>query len=107
LAELEWTESVRSFQLVQNWISRGLIYVFVGLLALDNDEEDLNYSISEYIFIASLALIALGITYSFLGLLCCKRFKDEKMAKYIQLLSHLEVQNALSRSTSNAEHNNA
>jgi hypothetical protein len=32
--------------------------------------------------------------------------KDEKMAKYIQLLSHLEVQSALSRSASNAEHTN-
>jgi hypothetical protein len=103
---MEWTESIRTFQLIQNWISRGLIYVFVGLLALDNNGEILDYSVSDYVFFAPVSLIVFGVTYSILGLLCCKRFKDEKMAKYIQLLSHLEVQSALSRSASNAEHTN-
>jgi hypothetical protein len=32
--EMEWTEIIRSLQMLQNWIIRGLFYVFVGLTAI-------------------------------------------------------------------------
>ena len=96
LAELEITEAIRSSAMLQNWVARGIFYIFLGLLALNNSNynENLDSSAQTYVTAASLSLVTMGCIYSFMGLLCLKRLKDDRMAKYIQLLSHREIQEA-------------
>ena len=96
--ELEMTEVARSFILLQNWIFRGVCYAFVGLLAMNysNVNENLDISSQLYVTVSSLSLVTMGTIYSCMGVLCLKRIRDDKMAKYIRLLSHLEIQNAMS-----------
>lgn len=38
--EMEWTETIRSFLLLQDWTGRGSVYVFIGLLAFDNPKDN-------------------------------------------------------------------
>jgi len=94
--EMEWNP-IREFVLVQNWFSRGLAYIFVGLLALEEtDEKGLSNATAEmFVSFAALGLVVLGMLYSLMGICCLKRIRDQKMARYIQLLSHAEVQEAL------------
>ena len=40
-------------------------------------------------------MIILGSIYSMMGVFCMKKLKDDRMAKYVQLLSHLEIQKAI------------
>jgi hypothetical protein len=37
--EMEWTEIVRSLQILQNWIARGLFYLFIGLTAQETNSK--------------------------------------------------------------------
>ena len=98
LAEFELTEVVRTFIIVQNWITRGLAYIFVGLLAYDHDETTLDSSSLAYVNVTSLGLIGIGGLYMVMGVACMKKLRDDKMAKYIQLLSHTEIQKAIANS---------
>jgi hypothetical protein len=86
--ELEWTETLRTFILLQNWVTRGLAYIFVGLMAI---EKHTNSVFKSTLFWLGIGLIAFGGIYAFMGLLCLKRIRDQKMARYIQLLSNYEV----------------
>ena len=95
MCEFELTETIRTFTILQNWMTRGLSYIFVGLLAYNHTEESLHSNTAAYVKFSSLSLIILGSIYSMMGLFCMKRLKDDRMAKYVQLLSHLEIQKAI------------
>ena len=95
MCEFELTETIRTFMILQNWMTRGLSYIFVGLLAYNHTEISLHSSAAAYVKFSSLSLIILGSIYSMMGLFCMKRLKDDRMAKYVQLLSHLEIQKAI------------
>ena len=95
MCEFELTETIRTFMILQNWMTRGLSYIFVGLLAYNHTEISLHSSAAAYVKFSSLSLIILGSIYSMMGLFCMKKLKDDRMAKYVQLLSHLEIQNAI------------
>jgi hypothetical protein len=106
LAEFETTEVVRTFMVIQNWITRGLFYIFVGLLAYDHEDISLDASSSAYVSFSSLSLVFIGILYMVMGVACMKSLRDDKMAKYIQLLSHTEIQKAIANSRSARESSN-
>lgn len=95
MCEFEVTETIRTFIILQNWITRGLSYIFVGLLAYNHTETILDRSSTSYVNFSSLSLILLGSVYSMMGIFCMKKLKDDRMAKYVQLLSHLEIQKAI------------
>jgi hypothetical protein len=107
LAEFELTEVVRTFIVIQNWISRGLLYIFVGLLANNHEETTLDENSLSYVNLSSLSLIFLGLVYMIMGGFCMKKIRDDKMAKYIQLLSHTEIQKAIANSRASQIHDNA
>jgi hypothetical protein len=93
LIELEITSAARSSSLCQTWEYRGLGFVFLGLLhAYTYLDED--FEIPTVLFLLNVtaySLIASGVGYVVLGLAKTKRIRDEKMARYIQLISYMEV----------------
>jgi hypothetical protein len=93
LVEMEWTDAIHNLSLLQSWFIRGLCYCFVGLIIYQELGGFNPYHQNTYLQLPSALLIVLGIIYSLMGLLCLKKVRDSKMARYIQLLSHFEVNN--------------
>lgn len=97
--EMGWTQAIRDTWLLQNWVSRGAIYTFVGLLALEQEAERraaVNLA-NLFIFFAGLGLVGLGILYFFMGILCLKGVRDRKAADYTICRSQAELEEALRR----------
>lgn len=93
--EMEWSESIRSLTILQSWTVRGLAYTFVALLIFQETGSVSATLLStrhlECVQWPSLLLLFFGLLYFLMGILCLKRVRDTKMARYIQLLSHIEV----------------
>lgn len=114
LCEMEWTETIRSTSLLQFWTSRGMFYVFISLFTV-REYGVLTYQWSDMRFVLDTIagiLFAVGSAYitmvsskyCFLysyralsrcwwlqGLFCMKKIRDEKMARYVRMLSGFEV----------------
>lgn len=93
LIELEITTAARSSSLCQFWEYRGLGFIFIGLLHAYTylDEELSNSTVLLLLNITSYGVLFSGLVYIILGLLNLKRIRDEKMARYVQLISFMEV----------------
>lgn len=97
LNEMEWTALVRNSLVSYSWIARGLFYIFIGLILLD---QQLGYRTgSQFVGLCSVlfghSLVFSGLIYLIMGLLCLKRMRDDRMARYVQLLSYMEVQDTI------------
>jgi hypothetical protein len=94
LTELDWTAPIRNSILSQSWTFRGLFYIFIGLLefVLHIDIHDWRGQLIPFSVVVSASFMTLvGAIYSFMGIICLKKTKDERMARYIQLMSYLQV----------------
>mmetsp|Transcript_28929 Transcript_28929/g.41250 ORF Transcript_28929/g.41250 Transcript_28929/m.41250 type:complete len:203 (+) Transcript_28929:3-611(+) len=98
LCEMELTEGIRNIQVLQSWTVRGIFYIFVSFFTLQETNS------TEYVkgdFInwfsrrAACSILLCGTVYIILGMLCLKKVRDRKMAKYIQLLAQYEIQQTL------------
>merc|ERR1712146_303407 len=96
LTELRWTRMINESTFLQNWVTRGLFYIFVGLLTLEQNQEKaiviLPPWILFYIKIVGLILITIGILYMIMGLMCLRRLKDRKEAEYRAKQYHFYTQ---------------
>ena len=89
-SEMEWTHALREFPLIQNWVTRGLIYILyvrfyslpshqrkkthecqlhttsVGLLVLEeeNEKNHLSGKASQFVVAAGITLCSMGCIYS-------------------------------------------
>ena len=69
------------------WITRGLVYIFIGVLALDQAELSQSVSETELLFIqvVSYMMMGLGCGYSVMGVLCMQivlnRFRTDYQAR--------------------------
>lgn len=78
LIELEWTKFARESKIFSVWISRGCYYAFIGVLGLEqNDTEESMrtdrpwFSVSrQYLKCVAWLMIAFGLLYSAMGILC-------------------------------------
>jgi len=77
--EMEWTVLTRDSALLRIWISRGLIYMFIGVLGLEeNDVSPRRDGMSQhwqkaalnYIKVVAWCIVAIGILYTLMGLFC-------------------------------------
>lgn len=96
--ELEWTGTVRNSILCQSWIFRGLIYMFIGTLAVKEDIPNdilVDTILGNINYFCGYVFVLFGGVYFVLGLLCIKRMRDRKMARYIALLAHNEVRHKI------------
>ncbi|CAN0089687.1 unnamed protein product [Ectocarpus sp. 12 AP-2014] len=99
MAELEWTTTVREMFVLHSWIPRGVVYSFVGVLVLEEEDEkglDLG-GFGLYITIIAWIMVGIGALYFLLGLCCVKRIRDKKMARHKTLVAHAEMQAAMRR----------
>ncbi len=92
LVELELTSTVRGSMMCQSWPLRGIFYIFVGLLqAFVHEDGWADTTLVGIVITTSYGFLFGGVIYVFMGLLQVKRIHDEKMARYIQLISFMEV----------------
>ena len=66
-AELGITQAIREMVMVRNWMSRGAFYVFVGLLTVEQSEEDYVSAVgwvNLYVLNVGFIMIALGVLYT-------------------------------------------
>mmetsp|Transcript_12655 Transcript_12655/g.17960 ORF Transcript_12655/g.17960 Transcript_12655/m.17960 type:complete len:235 (+) Transcript_12655:2897-3601(+) len=91
LNELEWTNLTLSSALLKIWISRGLIYGFVGVLGLEeNDVSPHTKNMSmvgrtaalNYIKVVAWMMVACGILYTVMGILCLQIVSDKIRENY-------------------------
>lgn len=95
--ELEWTKFTRESKILNNWITRGAFYSFVGILGLVENEAspaDEKDSVAgkemalTYLKVVAWLMVGVGILYSCMGFLClqivCNRMRDNyKLRKEI------------------------
>uniref|UniRef100_A0A7S2RLA0 Uncharacterized protein n=1 Tax=Eucampia antarctica TaxID=49252 RepID=A0A7S2RLA0_9STRA len=79
LTELEWTSIVTDSKVLNNWITRGMFYAFIGTIGLMQDEAEpvrnndkLGGRDADVMFTYAIAyfMIACGILYFCMGVLC-------------------------------------
>lgn len=83
LTELEWFQFVTKSRVLTNWISRGLLYIFMALLSIDQSSLTATTNQRELDFIITVSYLfgAVGLGYSVMGLLCMqlwlKKMREE------------------------------
>lgn len=96
MCEMEWTETIRTTSLLQYWTTRGLFYAFVALFTV-REYGEVRLPLLRYLdgqlLVLSLgsALGMVGVLYSAMGLFCLKKIRDQKMARYMRMLSGIQT----------------
>jgi len=109
--ELELGATARSSVVSRFWTLRGLLYVLVGLMALDAADDDerrrrdaddrpawRDDSVVPYILYlraTATALLALGLLYVALGLCCCKHLKERLALDHRKQLAKAQLRAAV------------
>lgn len=102
LNELTCTRIISS-GLLSNWISRGVIYSFVGVVGIDENHRDeyannVDQTTLTFLKIVAWGMIGCGILYFILGLLCCQIVSKKIDEDYNDRLQKaLHIQEALKR----------
>eukprot|EP00591_Stephanopyxis_turris_P005714 CAMPEP_0195509538 /NCGR_PEP_ID=MMETSP0794_2-20130614/2448_1 /TAXON_ID=515487 /ORGANISM="Stephanopyxis turris, Strain CCMP 815" /LENGTH=286 /DNA_ID=CAMNT_0040636783 /DNA_START=24 /DNA_END=884 /DNA_ORIENTATION=+ len=100
LNELEYTSWIRNSALLKNFISRGFIYGFLGLIGMEesssirfknmNDDGEftdlLTNVASWFMVMSSWAMVIMGVVYFAMGACCLKGVRDRKRAQYKEML---------------------
>ena len=86
--ELEWTGFLRDTRLLTFWPSRGITYVFFGLLSFEQnltseERTNLDSFVDAYLQIFSYAIACYGAGYIFMGMLCLQRLYRGQQRKYL------------------------
>ena len=92
LNEVEWWGILRASPLLWNWIPRGYLYAFIGLVSVEENNlkpssGDLNtlpidYTAALFIETASWMMFVIGILYISLGLCCCQVYQTKVRENY-------------------------
>ncbi|GAQ79306.1 hypothetical protein KFL_000280110 [Klebsormidium nitens] len=85
LAETEWEFVFRSFSVLQYWIARGVLQIFVAVLtkALGHTVFSSDYEVLLHI-VASWILLGCGIVYILAGAMCIGSLKRTRMQKALR-----------------------
>ncbi|CAN0096446.1 unnamed protein product [Heterosigma akashiwo] len=109
LFEMEWTKPIRDMILCHNWVLRGVMYVFVGLLGLEEETEEVavsdakssdeasetperNVVATAVVELTAYIIIGVGLLYILMGVFCLKRLRDERLSKHRKLMAWAEVE---------------
>mmetsp|Transcript_11382 Transcript_11382/g.17381 ORF Transcript_11382/g.17381 Transcript_11382/m.17381 type:complete len:235 (+) Transcript_11382:82-786(+) len=92
LNEVEWWGILRASPLLWNWIPRGYLYAFIGLVSVEENNlkpssGDLNtlpidYTAALFIETASWMMFVIGVLYISLGLCCCQVYQKKVRENY-------------------------
>ena len=90
--ELEWSKYTRDSAILRIWITRGIIYSFVGVLGLDENSDAVARDTSKnsvgdayatiYFAVVAWSLIVCGMLYFFMGLCCLQMAQDRMRSSY-------------------------
>jgi len=93
LNELEWTKYTKDSTLLKIWITRGIMYAFVGVLGLEENAtsparqngSDSSSSLAlSYLSIVAWLMVACGCLYTLFGLFCLQLLYDKLRREYAQ-----------------------
>jgi len=92
LNELEWSGILRSSPLLWNWLPRGYIYAFIGLVSVEENNLKpssgalntlpIDYTAAVFIETASWMMFVMGILYISLSLCCCQLIQTKVRENY-------------------------
>mmetsp|Transcript_39651 Transcript_39651/g.48279 ORF Transcript_39651/g.48279 Transcript_39651/m.48279 type:complete len:262 (+) Transcript_39651:160-945(+) len=97
LNELEWLSFTRDSKLLWIWISRGIVYSFVGVIGIQEIEaSEARSSVTEiwsaglrkYLVLTAWAMIASGILYFVLGVTCMQIVLGRLRKKYAERIAN-------------------
>ena len=90
LNELEWTKLTRESTILHWWVTRGMVYAFIGVLGLEENSvtpADKNENVNGrdaalgYIQVVAWLMVGCGILYFCMGVLClqlvCNRMRED------------------------------
>lgn len=94
LVELEWTKFARESFVLRMWVTRGLFYIFIGVLGLEQNDtanarnsDSMNFQLSmHYVTAAAWIMVVVGALYSFLGTCCLQVYYHRLRTDYEQRL---------------------
>ncbi len=92
LNEVEWWGILRASPLLWNWIPRGYLYAFIGLVSVEENNLKpssgalntlpIDYTAALFIETASWMMFVIGILYISLGLCCCQVYQTKVRENY-------------------------
>ena len=93
LAELRIEVFLRFVPSLHNWINRGFLYTFVGVIGVEESYASLAEQYPElpglkeeltsiFLKMVSIAMISIGVLYMILGILCMKSVYEKVRARY-------------------------
>ena len=92
LNELEWWGLLRASPLLWNWIPRGYLYAFIGVVSVEENNLKpssgalntlpFDYTAALFIETASWLMFFIGILYISLGLCCCQVYQAKVRENY-------------------------
>ena len=98
--ELEFTSLVRNSAVLRNWISRGFLYTFVGVLGLVEYEADMTSNLSDlsgknralrFIRVSAWIMVSVGILYTMMGALCLQLIANRVQEDYKKRVEQAKV----------------
>ena len=75
LAEADWRGCVRSVNVLDNWVAKGLLYVFIGTVTYRPWVEGW----AVWVNLVACGMCLLGALYVLLGTFCCRLVKEASM----------------------------
>ena len=100
LNELECTSIVRNSAVLRNWITRGAIYTFFGVLGLVEYEADMTSNLIDlsgknralrFIRVSAWIMVALGFLYACMGILCLQLIFNRLQENYQKRVEQSKV----------------
>ena len=91
LNELEYTKFISDSAIFQVWITRGLFYAFIGVIAMEGTEsEDPGKNASsiwrdtafQFIDVVAYVMVAFGILYYAMGCMCIHLIRSRVLREY-------------------------
>mmetsp|Transcript_3430 Transcript_3430/g.13620 ORF Transcript_3430/g.13620 Transcript_3430/m.13620 type:complete len:228 (-) Transcript_3430:922-1605(-) len=94
--EIEWPQVVAETFFGTNWIFRGVLYAFLGVLALEElDEWNAPRGVgSDFITVAGLLQVGVGVWYAGMGIACMKSCRDRARVRHATAMAEYEVREA-------------
>lgn len=89
--ELEYTQFIQESAILRVWITRGLLYAFIGLIAMEETEtEDPGKNMSvfwrdaafQFIEVVAFIMVANGLLYYAMGCMCVQIVRNRVVEEY-------------------------
>jgi hypothetical protein len=95
LNELEYFALTVESRILHNWITRGALYAFIGLLGLDENDtanyEGADPGTTYYIKAVAWVMIGVGALYALMGICCLQLAHDRARADYERRVERAKI----------------